>query len=98
MKRRQFSPELKKKIAIEAIREQRTINEIASEYQVHPVQIRKWKKELLDGATSIFEDPRRREGEAKKQEIQEALLQQKVGQLIIENDWLKKNSVFEHRR
>lgn len=90
MKRRQFSPELKKKIAIEAIKEQRTINELANEYQVHPVQISKWKKQLLDGALSIFEDPRKREGDLKKQEQQESVLQQKVGQLVIENDWLKK--------
>lgn len=90
MKRRQFGPELKKRIAIEAIREQRTINEIANEHQVHPAQIRKWKKELLDGAASIFDDPRRRESDLKRQEQQESLLQQKVGQLVIENDWLKK--------
>lgn len=90
MKRRQFSPELKKKIAIEAIKEQRTINELANEYQVHPVQISKWKKQLLDGAISIFEDPRKREGDFKKQEQQESVLQQKVGQLVMENDWLKK--------
>ncbi len=90
MKRRQFSPEFKKKIAIEAIREQQTINEIANEHQIHPVQISKWKKELLDGAISIFEDPRKREGELKTREQQESVLQQKVGQLVIENDWLKK--------
>lgn len=90
MKRRQFSPELKKKIAIEAIKEHRTINELANEYQVHPVQISKWKKQLLDGAMSIFEDPRKREGEVKRREQQESVLQQKVGQLVIENDWLKK--------
>jgi transposase len=90
MKRRNFSPELKKKIAIEAIREQRSINEIAGAYEVHPVQVRKWKKELLDGVISIFEDPRKRDGDLKRQEQQEAVLQQKVGQLTIENDWLKK--------
>jgi transposase-like protein len=90
MKRRQFSPELKRKIAIEAIREQRTVNEIANAYEVHPAQVRKWKKELLDGAALIFEDPRKREGDLKKQELQEAVLQQKIGQLTIENDWLKK--------
>lgn len=89
MKRRQFSPELKKKIAIEAIKEQRTINEIAHEHQVHPVQIRKWKKELLDGAAAIFEGPRRQSG-SRKQEQEEGALQQKVGQLVMENDWLKK--------
>lgn len=90
MKRRQFGPELKKRIALEAIKEQQTINEIANKHQVHPAQIRKWKKELLDGAVSIFEDPRKRQGDLKKQEHQESVLQQKVGQLIIENDWLKK--------
>jgi transposase len=90
MKRRQFSPEIKKKIAIEAIKEQQTVNELANQYQVHPVQIRKWKKELLDGAISIFEDPRKRESDSKRQEQEESVLQQKVGQLVIENDWLKK--------
>jgi len=90
MKRRQFSPELKKKIAIEALREQRSINEIASAYEIHPVQVRKWKKELLDGALSIFKDPRKRNEDSKKHVEQEAVLQQKVGQLTIENDWLKK--------
>lgn len=90
MKRRHFSPEFKKKIAIEAIREQRTINEIAHAYEVHPIQVRKWKKELLDRATLIFEDPRKRDKNLQKQENQEAVLQQKVGQLTMENDWLKK--------
>ena len=56
MKRRTLSPEFKKKIAVEALREKQTINEIASKYQVHPVQVSKWKKELTDGALSIFED------------------------------------------
>jgi transposase-like protein len=90
MKRKTFSPELKKRISVEAIREQRSINEIASAHEVHPAQVRKWKKELLDGAISIFEDPRKQEGQLKRQEQQEAVLQQKVGQLTIENDWLKK--------
>jgi len=90
MKRRILSPELKKRIAVEALREQRTTNEIASAYEVHPVQVRKWKKELLDGAISIFEDPRKSKRKLKDQEQQEAVLQQKVGQLTIENDWLKK--------
>ena len=90
MKRRKFSSEIKKKIAVEALREQRSINEIASAYEVHPVQVRKWKKELLDGAVGIFQDPRKREGDLREKEQQEAVLQQKVGQLTIENDWLKK--------
>ena len=90
MKRRKFNPELKKRIALEAIKEQRTVNEIASSYEIHPVQIRKWKKELLDGAASIFEDPRKRDVNLKHRDQREAALEQKVGQLTIENDWLKK--------
>lgn len=90
MKRRKFSPELKKKIAIEAVRELRTVNEIANTYEIHPAQVRKWKKDLLDGAIAIFEDPRKRENDERRKEQQEAALQRKVGQLTMENDWLKK--------
>ena len=90
MKRRKFGPEIKKKIAIEAIREQRSINEIASSYEVHPAQVRKWKKDLIDAAIQIFEDPRKREDSQKKVEQKEAGLHQKVGRLTMENDWLKK--------
>jgi transposase len=90
VKKRTFSSEFKKRIALEAIREQRTINEIANEHQIHPVQISKWKKELIEGAIAIFEDPRKKKKDQKSLEQQEAMLQQKIGQLIVENDWLKK--------
>lgn len=90
MKRKKFSPELKKRIAVAAIREQQSINEIASAHEVHPVQVRKWKKELLDGAISIFESPKKRETESKHVCQQEGELQKKIGQLTMENDWLKK--------
>jgi transposase-like protein len=92
MKRRTLSPEFKKKVAIEALREHRTINEIASEHQLHPVQVSKWKKELINGAVTIFEDPRKKKGELKNWEKQEAILQQKIGQLIVEIDWIKKKT------
>jgi transposase len=90
MSRRTISAELKKKIAVEAIKEQRTINEIASEYQVHPVQVSKWKKELLEGAILIFQKDRTRKNERREKEEREATLEQKIGKLSIENDWLKK--------
>lgn len=54
MKRTKRSPEFKRKIAIEALKECETINEIASKYGVHPVQVSRWKKELEQGADSIF--------------------------------------------
>lgn len=90
MKRRKFTSELKKKIAIEAVREQRTINEIASSYEINPVQVRKWKKELLDGAATIFENPSKKKDRQAAQDDQTARLEQKIGQLTVENDWLKK--------
>ncbi len=52
--RKQYSANLKAKIAVEAVKGQRTIQEIASHYEVHPNMVTKWKKQLLDGASEIF--------------------------------------------
>ena len=54
-KRTYRSATFKKKVALESIREIETINEIAQKYGVHPIQVRKWKKELLDNAEMAFE-------------------------------------------
>lgn len=94
MKRRKFTSDFKKKVALEAVREQRSINDIASAYEVHPVQVRQWKKELIDGAIKVFEDPKKKKNMLKEKEEQEAVLQQKIGQLTVENDWLKKKLNF----
>lgn len=80
------SPAFKKKVALEAIREERSLNEIAQAYEVHPVQVCKWKKELLEGADVIFERKRKKADEEDKI----VALERKVGQLAVENDWLKK--------
>ena len=80
------SPEFKKKVALAAIRELATINEIAQEYSVHPMQVSKWKKELLDNAQNVFD-------KGKKKENPEAIvstLHEQIGKLTIENNWLKK--------
>lgn len=77
----------KKKIAVEALKGERTTNEIAKAYEVHPVQVCQWKKELLDGAESLFEKRNRKKPDA---EAEKAILERKIGQLIVENDWLKK--------
>ncbi len=77
----------KKKIALEALREDKTINELASQYGVHPVQIVKWKKELVDGAESIFADKRKQK---RSQDTDQEVLERKIGQLTIELDFLKK--------
>lgn len=86
MGRRKHSPDFKKKVALEAIREQKTINQIAKEFQVHPVQVSEWKKQLLVGCGSVFEGNCQQE--SREDEI--AALERKIGRLCIDNDFLKK--------
>ena len=88
--RRNFSAEMKSRIALEAIKGQKTIQEIASHYGVHPNQVTNWKKQATEGLAGIFTDGRSRpdtSGEALKAE-----LYQQIGQLQVELDWLKKRS------
>ena len=80
----------KRKVAIEALREQKTANQIAKEFDVRPVQVSQWKKELLAGAESVFEIKKNHSRLQKELAAEKAALQQKVGQLTIEIDWLKK--------
>ena len=77
----------KKKVAVEALKGDRTINEIAKEYGVHPVQVCQWKKTLIDGAEALFGKRNRKIADTK---VERAALERKVGQLVIEIDWLKK--------
>ena len=88
--RKQYSAVVKAKIAVEAVKGQRTIQEIASHYEVHPNMVTKWKKQFLDGAAEIFSNGRVQAGEADEQ-IQAELYQQ-IGKLQVEVDWLKKKS------
>jgi Transposase. len=90
MQRRSHSAELKVKRVIEAIKGQKTMNELASTYNVHPNQISRWKQEALEILRAGFS--RRREGAAKEgSELRERLYSQ-IGQLKVELDWLKKKS------
>jgi transposase len=88
--RRQFSADWKAKIALEAIKGQRTIQEIASHYEVHPNLVTHWKKELLERAAEIFLSGKTTE--AKADEELKAELYQQIGKLQVEVDWLKKKS------
>ena len=88
--RRRFSAEFKFKVALEAAKGTKTINELASEYEVHPNQIGQWKKELLEGGASLFA-----RSSAQQQRQQEALqteLYEQIGRLKMELEWLKKKA------
>jgi transposase-like protein len=88
--RKRYSKDLKAKIALEAIRGNKTANEIAAEYGVHPTQIAQWKKQALDGFPTLFST--HSPGQEKGEEDLTALLYQQIGQLKVELDWLKKKS------
>lgn len=91
-KRRKYSAEFKAKVVFEVLKEHETLSEIAGKHGIHPAQIAKWKRTLLDRAGEIFSEPVRTDG--KKRENREDDLYKKIGQLQIELDWLKKKSGF----
>lgn len=82
----------KKKVALEAIREDKSVNEIAKIHEVHPVQVSQWKKQLVDGAELAFEGSKKQYKDSAEEKI--AALERKVGQLSMENEWLKKKLGF----
>jgi putative transposase len=87
-KRKQQGAAFKAKVALEAIRGEKTINELAGLYQVHPTQIGVWKKRALEGLPGIFADGWQR-AQASDEELK-ARLYQEIGQLKVELDFLKK--------
>ena len=88
--RRQYSADWKAKVALEAIKGQRTVQEIASHYEVHPTLVTHWKKQLLEGAAEIFSNGKRAAADA--EEELKAELYQQIGKLQVDVDWLKKKS------
>ena len=89
-KHRKFSAELKAKIAVEALKGQRTVQEIASSYAVHPTQVTSWKKQLLDFSSEAFLAGRLRSDQFDEELKRE--LYAEIGKLKVELDWLQKKS------
>lgn len=90
--RKQFSAEFKAKVALEALKQKYTINELSTQFSVHPNQIMNWKKQLISGLPEIFSN-----GKAATQKSDEELkarLYQEIGQLKVELDWLKKKAAL----
>lgn len=85
-KRRRFSAEYKAKVALEALRGDRTIQEIATRHQVHPNQVSTWKRQAMDGLGEVFSNGAERAGRDHEAEVRD--LHAKIGQLTVERDFL----------
>ena len=90
VKRKNFTGDLKAKVALEAIRGIKTVNEIGQEFGVHPTQVGLWKKELQEQASSLFET--RRGVKPVDPSVSSERLYSEIGRLKMELDWLKKKS------
>ena len=89
-KRRRFSGELKAKIALDALRGDRTLQEIASKHQVHPNQVSAWKRQAITGLGEVFSNGGERRRRDHESEVRE--LHAKIGELTVERDFLSRGS------
>jgi transposase-like protein len=87
-KRRNHDAGFKARVALEALKGERTVSELAAEYGVHPTMIHQWKKSLLDGAADIFERGGRRGPEIDEETVRS--LHAKIGELAVANDFLSR--------
>jgi len=93
MKRKTHSKQEKARIVLELLREEKTINQIATEYEVHPTQLSQWKKAAIEGLPDLFERKERKLQKLEKEHQQEVdKLYKKIGDLTVQVDWLKKKS------
>lgn len=88
--KKNHSNEYKAKVALAALREDRTTSELASEYGIHPINIGIWKKTVVQGAPRLFESGGAGSIKEKEQKVLIEELYRKIGKIEVENDWLKK--------
>ena len=86
--RKQFSADFKAKVALEALKEQKTITELASEFSVHPSQISAWRNQLKEQISMVFGKTESKSIQEKDELIEQ--LYKNIGKLQVESDWLKK--------
>jgi transposase-like protein len=86
--RKQYSPKFKARVAVEAIRGEKTLSQLGSQFKVHPVQIAKWRKAALEQLPELFVDGRTRK--AGNGDADTDALYEEIGRLKVQLDWLKK--------
>ena len=86
--RKQYSPKFKAKVAVEAIRGERTLTQLASQFHVHPMQVGLWRKTALEQLAELFVDGRKRKRSGA--DVEKDALYEQIGRLKVELDWLKK--------
>ena len=89
--RKKYTPQFKAKVVQEILREEKTISQISSEYSVHPTQLRKWKRQALEGLPDLFRpESKGKSDEIKKLETEQERLYTEIGRLTTQLNWLKK--------
>ncbi len=88
--RKNYSPQFKAKVVQEILREEKSITELASEYEVHATQLRKWKRKALEGLPDLFRADDSKHEELKKLEAEQERLYAEIGRLTTQLNWLKK--------
>lgn len=86
--RRTFTTAFKAKVVLEALKERNTVQQLAEKFKLHPNQITSWKKEFIENAEQVFESENN--GKAAELEKEKDELYKQIGQLQVENSWLKK--------
>jgi transposase-like protein len=86
--RKQHSPQFKARVAVEAMRGEKTLSQLGSQFKLHPIQIAKWRKLALEQMPELFVDGRTRKGPGG--DTDSDALYQEIGRLKVELDWLKK--------
>jgi transposase-like protein len=96
MAKKKFSAEFKAAVALEFMKDELTIAELAGKYGVHPTQIKEWKSRLVNGANELFGKRKEPENNTNKGYVE--ALERKAGQQAVEIDFLKKNLVIYHKK
>jgi len=88
-KRKQFQASFKSRVVLESLKEQQTLSELASRFEIHPNQISNWKRQAKEQLPDIFKNRAKEKTEKKHEELTDWLYK-RIGQLEVELDWLKK--------